>query len=287
MTRRRPTRTDDRPSDGQAERSRSALSKRGPSRRTVLRLTGAVAAPLGLGTVTASGSDGDSADVAVTVTDPYRAAVQTAAHSVAEAGVDVAISDAEGAPADEPSAVGDVHVSGRPTTADGSDSVRRRDVVLLDRAALDTGALGWCDCLRPGVLGSPANGDGSVELWREVLSFDAGDATAIDGTNADTTLDDIGPVPLTAESDTSARDVRSRRGPVLVRGSRRFQYAAGRGGIGYYRVDRSALGPLEAERKAGHIDLVRLAVVRIPESSSEERSVRLLIEALRKLGPAA
>lgn len=206
-------------------RTESASDRVEVRRRDVLLAAGAAAsAPLLSG---ASGGGASLGGPTVAVTEPYEAAVaDLAAAFERAAGEAVAVQTvaADGVDAARERAA-DVLVSGRPVAGESL----RRDVAVHGSAAL--AAEGWREPLSGRALRERWTASDPVETWSETDPETAGALGAAAGPAAD--------------------------GRRLVRGSRSFQYANGRGAVGYYEVADEEI----AASSDGTVPLARLAYV--------------------------
>lgn len=206
-------------------RTESADARSAVRRRDVLLAAGAAAT--GSLLTGASGERGSLGAPEIAVTEPYAAAVEDlAADFERAAGEAVAVRTvAADALESADDLAADALVAGRPVT-DGS---LRRDVAVHGAAAL--AADGWYEPLSGGALRERWTAGDPVETWSETDPETAAALGSVAGPAAD--------------------------GRRLVRGSRSFQYANGRGAVGYYEVADDEI----AASTDGALPLARLAYV--------------------------
>ncbi|WP_226023082.1 hypothetical protein [Halomicrobium salinisoli] len=240
-------------------RTESANDRVAVRRRDVLLAAGAAAsAPLLSG---ATGRNASLGGPTVAVTEPYEAAVaDLAAAFERAAGQAVAVRTvaADGADAVRERAA-DVLVSGRPV-ADGS---LRRDAAVHGSAAL--AAAGWREPLSGRALRERWTAGEPVETWSETDPETAAALGTVAGPAAD--------------------------GRRLVRGSRSFQYATGRGAVGYYEVADEEIAASTAGRLAsldsrarphevrpddGAVPLARIAYVHADPAAASDATEQFL-----------
>lgn len=246
----RTDRRADRTDDGAAgERGTSGLS-----RRAFVLASGAAVGTAVVGTASGADSSGDRAVVAAT--EPYRGAVEAAADAVEEGGVRIAAGGDPVARLRDGDL--DAYVSGRPTLGDAADLASRP--TLAGRAALADAS--WCDCLDRGTVRERWAADRPVEAWSET---DWETLAAVDQ-------------PAGAVGD----------GVPVVRGPRSFQYARGRGGVGYYAPDRESLRVDVDARRSELTPLVRIGYVHSAGDRADDAPVvRRLVGGSARREPEA
>lgn len=220
------------------------------SRRSFVLASGSAlgASVVGLGRGTANGATA----VTVTASEPYRPVVsEIAAGGRSGDGptVDVRSPDSDPIAAVTDGEV-DVHVSGRPqvVAADGTVRSTARTAVVVGRGTLAHERSGWCECVGAAELTEQATDGDPVETWSETdwRTFDA-----------------VERARASAEA-----------GRPVVRGTRSFQYAHGRGGVAYYSVDRDSLHAGSGGAAAGtdrRTPLVRLGYAHVDRSAAGDR----------------
>lgn len=250
--------------EGGGDEARTGSGRAGPrvSRRAfVLAAASAGAATVG----TARGTGTESARrLEVAASEPYRRTVSGAVRSFERAVGEFEV----GLRASVPDAVRglldgdvDVYVSGRPTLAPGGepDDGVERAVTPAGWAVLTHDDAEWRECLSRQAVRDRWAADAPVETWSE------------------TDWDSVAAVARPAGRDARAgrraargRDDRDAAWTTLVRGTRSFQYARGRGGVGYYGVERDAITVEPAgtaARSENRTPLVRLGYVHAGRSS--------------------
>lgn len=193
----------------------------------------------------ASADDGDAPVVGAT--EPYGPAAREAATDVASPVRVRPAASLEDAP--------DVLVSGRPGT-DGEGSVVR-DVVVDGRAALTTPEGTWRDVLSRSAVRDRWASESAVETFIEVDGDGAAGVERVerpDGRVGDDT--------------------------TLVRGTRAYQYAEGRGGIGYYDIDAAAIvDDAEGTEATEAVQIVRLGYVRADRGSVDDERISTFLDS--------
>lgn len=219
------------------------------SRRTFVAAGGSAAGAV-VGAGLASADDGDDSRV-VGATEPYVALVREAAASTG--GVAVGrVRDLEDPP--------DLRVSGRPGADAEVDELA--DVRVDGRASLANLGGRWRDALRPAAVREHWTADAPVEAWSEVT----GDAHAgVGTTERPDAMDEVTP---------------------LVRGTRAYQYARGRGGVGYYDVDGTAIRDAGQEDVGDGGDAVPIVRIAYVHARRDARSDDRLAAFLEEYGDA-
>lgn len=213
------------------------------SRRAFVVAGGAAA-----GTVVGSGLAAADDDAPVVgATQPYVPAARGAADA-AESSVSVrSVRELDASP--------DVLVSGRPEAVDGGHPVQE---VEVDGAAALTNEGGtWRDVLPRSAVRDRWTADGTVETWSEY-----------DGAVADGLESVARPANVAGEAST------------LVRGTRAYQYAAGRGGVGYYDVDRAAItDAADGTDGDGTVPVVRLGYVHAASDTVDDERIAAFLDS--------
>lgn len=223
------------------------------SRRTFV-LAGGIAvtagAAVGPGSVGAS-DEGDR--VVVAATEPYLPAVRVAAETYEESPLSVR-------PAGEADREADLRISGRPI----EDGEAARGIAVRGGAALAHAQDEWRECRCRSDLRDRWADDTPVETWSE------------------SGWSDVAALDRTASLDGAhATD------SVFVRGTRSYQYADGRGGVGYYGVDPTELNALPSDPD-DHTPLVRVEYLHFEEDAlSSDGLASFLRHYDRRTGDAA
>lgn len=214
------------------------------SRRSFVVAGGSAAGTVVVGGV-ASAGDGDAPVVGAT--EPYVPAAREAA-SDGESPVRVRpAASLDGTPT--------VLVSGRPEAVDESSVVQ--DVVVDGRAALTNPEGDWRDVLSRSAVRDRWGSDSAVETFGEV-----------DGDGADG-------VERVERPDGSVDDA-----ATLVRGTRAYQYAEGRGGVGYYDVDPEAIADAaDGTEDGAAVPVVRLGYVHADREAVDDERVLAFLDS--------
>ena len=193
----------------------------------------------------ASADDGDA--LVVGATEPYLPAAREAASDAA--------SPVEVRPAASLDDSPDILVSGRPEAEDGGHDVH--EAVVDGRAALTNPEGTWRDVLSRSDVRDRWSSDTPVETFSEV-----------DGDGAD----GIGNLERPDESASDAA--------ALVRGTRAYQYAEGRGGVGYYDVDAEAIADAaDGAADEAAVQVVRLGYVHADPDSVDDGRVSAFLDS--------
>lgn len=212
------------------------------TRRSFVLAGGSAAGTVVGGVASADGGD----DLVVGATEPYVLAAREAASDVASP-----IRVRQAASLDDAPAV---LVSGRPGTADGIGTVR--DVVVDGRAALTNPEGTWRAVLPRSDVRECWASEAAVETFSEV-----------DG-------DGAVEVERVERPDGSAGDA-----GTLVRGTRAYQYAEGRGGVGYYDVDPEAITEVtDGTEEEAAVQVVRLGYVYAERESVDAEPVSAFLD---------
>lgn len=221
-----------------------AASDASLSRRSFVVAGGSAAGTVVVGGV-ASAGDGNA--LVVGATEPYVPAAREAASDAA--------SPVEVRPASSLDDSPDVLVSGRPEAEDGGHDVH--EAVVDGRAALTNPEGTWRDVLSRSDVRDRWSSETPVETFSEV-----------DGDGAD----GIGSLerPDGSGSDAAA----------LVRGTRAYQYAEGRGGVGYYDVDAEAIADAaDGAADEAAVQVVRLGYVYTDSDSVDDERVSAFLDS--------
>lgn len=243
------------------------------SRRGFALATGVLVTPALTGT--AVGADGGGRSVEFEATVPYLRSVRDSARAFerSDADTDVRVRAAERETLDRVRDGGvDVHVSGRPPESaeprrDGEELVGAR---LVDsRSVLEHPSGTWRECLRGRELRERWTSDEPVETWVEA---DGRGTPTVDGPETSSTVEDVsgagGSIDVGDDGDRT----------TLIRGTRPYQYASGYGGVGYYEVERDAVGPERSGRGAGTaVPVVRLGYLHGTREAVERDGVRAFL----------
>ncbi|WP_408960520.1 hypothetical protein [Natrinema sp. 74] len=253
------------------------------SRRTFLAAAGATAAA-GFMSGPASGEPATGSQSAtVAVSPPHRPAVDDAMDRLTERRrraitLDVTASTAGFRRFADREV--DVLVAGRPILAAERGTVRENEgdyearVVPTATAALRPPQSSWADPLRPSRLVEAWSTDDPVQTWAEIAPLGEADDADVRIANAQTTVDRTGD-RLAGEVTPLPTDTLT-----LVRGVRSHQYAAGRGGVGYYEPDAEWFGrPGTTGHEAADVRLVRLSFLYADRHSLRRPEVQTLLRA--------
>lgn len=231
-------------------------------------------------TGTAAGTEDDGLALTVEATAPYHEAVDERADAFERQGAraPVSVGSTDGTPAERVlDGPADVLVTGAPVAGDGGsrESDLRRAVAVHGWATLATQSDDWRESLRPRTLRSRATADRPVEAWSE-SDWESVDALEIGD-------DDGGDAQCAGQ--VSAGEDRT----AIVRGTRAYQYARGRGGAGYYEVSHDDVGAPSATRDRGDdvVPLVRLAHVYVDDASLDRAVTGSFLESYLGHSPPA
>ena len=212
------------------------------SRRSFVLAGGSAAGTVAVGGVAAA----DDRDAPVVgATEPYLPAVREAATAASDR--------VRVRPARELGESPAVLVSGRPEASDDGPDVH--DAVIDGGAALTNPDGTWRDVLARSEVRSRWASDSPVETWSECESV---------------APDDLEGVERPDGFDGSAS--------TLVRGTRAHQYAEGRGGVGYYDVDREAIVDA-ADAADGSVSVVRRGYVRADAPTVDDERVSTFLDS--------
>ncbi|QLD87870.1 hypothetical protein HWV07_01980 [Natronomonas salina] len=214
-----------------------ATSDASLSRRSFVVAGGTTAGTVVVGGV-ASGDDGGAPIVGAT--EPYVPAAREAASDAA--------SPVQVRPAASLDDSPDVLVSGHPEAGDGGHDVH--EAVVDGQGALTNPEGTWRRVLSRSDVRDRWSSESAVETFSEVDGHGAGGIGSLER-------------PGGSADDAAA----------LVRGTRAYQYAEGRGGVGYYDVDAEAIADAaDGTEDEAAVQVVRLGYVHAdPDSVDDER----------------
>lgn len=216
------------------------------SRRSFVVAGGSAAGTVVVGGV-ASADDGGGPVVGAT--EPYVPAAREAASDAA--------TPVEVRPATSLDDSPDVLVSGRPEAEDGGHDVH--EAVVDGRAALTNPEGTWRGVLSRSDVRDRWSSESAVETFSEV----AGDGA-----------DGIGSLKRPDENADDAA--------ALVRGTRAYQYAEGRGGVGYYDVDADTIADAaDGAADEATVQVVRLGYVHAAQESVDDERVAAFLDSYR------
>ena len=220
---------------------REATTDASLSRRSFVLAGGSAAGTVVVGGVAAADDDAP----VVGVTEPYLPAAREAA-SAASGSIRVrSAREFDGSPA--------VLVSGRPEASDEDLDVQ--DAVIDGGAALTNRDGTWRDVLARSEVRDRWASESAVETWSE---YGSAAPDGLDGAER----------PDGADAPAS----------TLVRGTRAYQYAEGRGGVGYYDVDREAIADA-ADVEDDAVPVVRLGYVHADWAAVDDERVSAFLDS--------
>lgn len=243
--------------------------------------TAVAASTTGSAAETAEGDDGPG--LTVEATAPYSSTVREVADAFQrEAATErVTVNPTDGGPAERVrSGPADVLVSGDPVATGGDDdgeNALRRGVTVQGWSALATRSDDWRESMRPPALRDAVTSDQPVEAWAE-SDWDSVSA-----------LESSGDERAEARTDEAAGLISPGGGrTALVRGTRAYQYALGKGGLGYYEVSPDDVGaPSAAQRRGdGAVPLVRLGYVYVDDDALERSATDSFLRFYRRQTPS-